>query len=131
MKNVVAVLTICCISFVSAPLWAQDKLTLEEAILQGRKFSPQSLPMLQWKADEDVFSYVKDGDLWTGKPGKTADLKFLSLADLNTSLKTEWKAFPPHQWLEQNVLAFEAEDLFLSEIGRFVAIGEKSGKCIC
>ena len=109
MKNTItATLVFCLLSF-SAPFWAQDKLTLEEAILQGRKFSPQSLPMLQWKADEDVFSYVKDGDLWTGKPGKTADLKFLSLADLNTSLKTEWKAFPPHQWLEQNVLAIEAE----------------------
>ena len=92
MKNTItATLVFCLLSF-SAPFWAQDKLTLEEAILQGRKFSPQSLPMLQWKADEDVFSYVKDGDLWTGKPGKTADLKSLSLADLNTSLKTEWKA---------------------------------------
>ncbi len=112
MKHVIQLTALFCVAMISAPVWAQEKLSLEEAVLQGRKFSPQSLPMLQWKADEDAYTYLKDGDMWSGKPGKTADMKYLTVAELNNALKTDWKSFPAHQWVEQNILAIESESFW-------------------
>ena len=109
MKILAALFVTCAFTFQTISAVAQEKITLEEAVLQGRKFSPQSLQQLQWKSNEDLYTYMKDGDLWSGKPGKTADVKLIALAELNVSLKTEWKSFPPHQWLDEGILAIEAQ----------------------
>ena len=49
------------VAFTALSGYAQTTLTLEDAVLNGRKYYPQGLVMPQWVPGTDAYSHVTDG----------------------------------------------------------------------
>jgi len=49
------------VAFTALSGYAQTTLTLEDAVLNGRKYYPQGLIMPQWVPGTDTYSHVTDG----------------------------------------------------------------------
>jgi hypothetical protein len=49
------------VAFTALSGYAQSTLTLEDAVLNGRKYYPQGLIMPQWVPGTDTYSHVTDG----------------------------------------------------------------------
>jgi dipeptidyl-peptidase-4 len=101
--------------FSSIQLVAQNKmLSMEDAILgQWRQFYPETLSQLQWKGNENVYTFIEGKELKFAKPGAEAT-KLLSLKELNKAmeaaeLKTlDW--FPEISWVNSNTIQFQEQN---------------------
>jgi len=94
---------------------AQNKLfTLEEAVLQPRKFFPTGISQLQWIPGEDEYSYIEEVDnnmyLMRGYAKSSEKERIIQLSSLKNKIKDEdrkeIKSFPRIRWIDENNFTF-------------------------
>ena len=89
------------VAFTALSGYAQTTLTLEDAVLNGRKYYPQGLVMPQWVPGTDAYSHVTDGYQslvwWTQNLAKKPDasppvksMKPLKAAERQSRSKHSW-----------------------------------------
>ena len=101
-------------AFTALSGYAQTTLTLEDAVLNGRKYYPQGLVMPQWVPGTDAYSHVTDGyqslvvvDAKSGEEtGRiTAGEINETLEGTEVSIRGTWML----NWLDENTLYFTEE----------------------
>ena len=99
------------VAFTALSGYAQTTLTLEDAVLNGRKYYPQGLVMPQWVPGTDAYSHVTDGyqslvvvDAKSGEEtGRiTAGEINETLEGTEVSIRGTWML----NWLDENTLVF-------------------------
>jgi len=102
------------VAFTALSGYAQTTLTLEDAVLNGRKYYPQGLIMPQWVPGTDAYSHVTDGyqslvvvDAKSGEEtGRiTAGEINATLEGTEVSIRGTWML----NWLDENTLYFTEE----------------------
>lgn len=94
--------------FLSTCVFSQGKkLSMNDAVVGGYTYlQPEGIQRLNWRANTEYYTYVKDNVLKQSKPKSDKTEDIISLADLNTILKTtkigELKMFPAFTWLSEN-----------------------------
>ena len=97
--------------FAAVSGFAQTTLTLEDAVLNGRKYYPQGLIMPQWIPETDTYSHVTDGyqslvvvDAKSGEESRriTAGEINETLEGTEVSIRGTWML----NWLDENTLYF-------------------------
>ena len=103
------------VAFTALSGYAQTTLTLEDAVLNGRKYYPQGLVMPQWVPGTDAYSHVTDGyqslvvvDAKSGEEtGRiTAGEINETLEGTEVSIRGTWML----NWLDKNTLYFTKKE---------------------
>lgn len=90
---------------------AQKQLTLEQAVReQYRMFAPTTIDQLSWMGSSDMYAYVKDNQIMSGKlKAKSADEVLLTLDAFNQITGLKYPAMPYIQWMDPGKFYFESE----------------------
>ncbi|MGB1031319.1 MAG: DPP IV N-terminal domain-containing protein, partial [Flavobacteriales bacterium] len=98
-----------------------QNISVEEAVLaRQNNLYPSSLSQLQWLADENSYSYVKDDELIIGSY-KGKEKTALTLEKLNKFCNLELSKFPRITWKEGRTFSFKNS-------GNQIVVSIKAGK---
>lgn len=112
MKKTFILGVICLLAFYDTSAQGKE-LTMKEAVLgQWRDFYPENLYKLDWRADRDEYSFIKDNKIMLGSPKDEAK-SLVSLEEINTALTKEslpsLKRISSFEWLDANTIQLWAE----------------------
>lgn len=86
------------------PVFAQKKLTLEDAVMQQyRKFAADNLTLFQWIPNTDCYSYLEGyRTLMKASAGNTEAKSIATIDEVNKALKTSFAWFSGMEWKNEN-----------------------------
>jgi dipeptidyl-peptidase-4 len=105
-KNVIAFVSFF---FIVAAFGQTKKLTLEESVMQQyRAFRPDQVLGFQWIPETTQFVYFEElgRKLIIANPNDTRGTELMTLSEVNTTLKTDFKSFWGIEWKDASTLIF-------------------------
>jgi len=105
-KNVIAFVSFF---FIVAAFGQTKKLTLEESVMQQyRAFRPDQVLGFQWIPETTQFVYFEElgRKLIIANPNDTKGTELVTLSEVNTTLKTDFKSFWGIEWKDASTLIF-------------------------
>ena len=121
MKKSIILGAICLLALCDVSVYAQDKvLSMKDAIIgQWRDFYPENIYKLDWRADKNEYSFIKENAIMVASPKQTAK-ELVNLDDLNAALSqesiSELKRIPSFSWVDANTIQFWAKSSLLQYI---------------
>jgi dipeptidyl-peptidase-4 len=106
------ILTLLFVSLIAGlEVYSQGKqLTLEDAVIgRWRELSPENIQGLNWIAEKNEYSFLKNNTLMQGSPRTDKTREILSLQDLSKIMGKEdngLRRFPRFSWSESALMSF-------------------------
>jgi dipeptidyl-peptidase-4 len=110
MKKKLSSLLFFTLILLSCSYGQQKQLTLEQAVIgRWQGLAPENMEQLQWIANTNQFSFIEDGALMRGHPGRESKKTILTLEELKDMVSgshVRLRRFPRFTWTDSQTMVF-------------------------